>query len=344
MIARKSSVTIYEVAKASGKSFPTVSRALNNNPRISLKTRLLVKEVADKLGYHPSFAGRCLSRGHTMMLRCVMADLYNPFNAACVSELQRAAKQRGYGILVSVYNYDLEMQRSQYEQVLGRDCDGVIGQVTDFAELPDTFRSMQEAGIPAVIIGDTPNADQVAVGIVETAKFLPQVEYLASLGHREIVYLVAGHSEHVTDYVTELFRQRMKEAGLPFDPARNLCIDKTPRASMPEAGYLCGLRLRREFPKATAVVVVNDAVACGVLRALEEDGFPVPEQLSVIGQDNIWSGKYSKPSLTTFDLDIPAMANAAVDLLLDPEILHSTKRVKVPGRFIARESVRRLLP
>jgi len=332
-------VTIVDIAREVGKSYQTVSLALNGSKKIKPSTRESVLTAAKRMGYHPSFAGKSLSRGRTMVLRAIIADLSYPFNAQWVLALQTCCRNRGYDLAISNYNYDAELEYRQYERVLTRDCDGVIGEITDFNPLLGIFKRMEEFGIPAVIFGETPGSEQVNVDILEPAiRLLPQIEYLAALGHREIVYAAGGHTPHLTEYVCNLFKSRMAALGLPFSPERNICALPGRTQSLAAAGYACGQSICNDYPHATAIAAENDAVAFGVIRAFKERGRRVPEDISVIGQDNIWLGEYAETSLTTYDLDLPLLAQTAVDLLLDPSRPRQSVTRMVSGRLIVRES------
>ncbi len=332
-------VTIIDIAREVGKSYPTVSRALNNHPRISQETRKLVQDAAKKLGYHPSYAGRSLSRRKTMVIRCIIADLSNPFNAEFALAVRSCCSKRGYDLIITDYGYDPKVESHQYECVLGGDCDGVIGQVTEFSHLDRIFRQINANKLPAVILGGAPGIEKFTVGTVASDVGMRQVDYLYERGHREIVLAVGGHTEDVTRYICNMFRDKCAELGLSFDFSRNVCAEVGRVDSLPDSGYRCGKRIASEHPQATAVVAVNDIVALGIMRALREAKLRIPEDISLIGQDNIWPGRFSDPALTTYDLNTSELAEAAVNLVLDKELKQHSKKVFIPGTLVVRESV-----
>jgi len=331
-------VTIHDIAKATGKSYPTVSRALNNHPKISEKTKLLIKETAARLGYRPSFAGIALQRGKTMTFNVVVPTLQNPFYAKLVSEVQRRCRQNGYDVNINEYDYNPTMEYRYFDRVLNRTCDGVIAMPSSFHHTAELFNRMWEFDIPCVSIGVPAGAEKVKIDMVDIDMKSPsRVEYLASLGHKNILYAIGGHAEFQTDICCRSFQREMEHVGLPFDPAKNLCVIHGYVSDLAGCGYNCGKQIFQQFPDVTAIVAVNDTFACGIIRAAMEEKVRIPLDVSIIGQDNIWPGLYTPVTLTTYDLNLEDAMNQCFKLLFQSRN-RAPIAVKVKAQLIIRES------
>jgi len=331
-------VTIHDIAKLTGKSYPTVSRALNNHPKISVKTRDQIKAAAKLLGYRPSFAGTSLQCGKTKTINVIIPNLRNPFYAKMIDEAQRHCRLYGYAININVYNFDPKMEYQYFDRVLNRTCDGVICQPTSFRHTGELFNQMWEFNIPCVSIGVPQGAENVNVDMVDIDFSPSRVAYLASLGHRNIVYAISGHDKFQIDICSQGFQKEMAAAGLPFSPEKNLCAIYGYSHDLADCGYCCGQKLFKEYPQATAVVAVNDAVACGIIRAAVEAGIDIPGDVSIIGQDNIWPGLYTPVQLSTYDLNLEDAVKKCFELMFDSPRPRSPIVTKVKGSLVIRAS------
>ena len=125
-------ITILDIAKASGKSYPTVSRALNNHPKISTKTTAEIKKIALEMGYRPSFAGTMLKSGKTNIISVIVPTLANPFYAKLVRSIEERAFLESYNTVIYDFDLNPELERKYLDRMLTRCCDGIITSLSSF--------------------------------------------------------------------------------------------------------------------------------------------------------------------------------------------------------------------
>lgn len=146
-------VTIMDIAKASGKSYPTVSRAMNDHPKISEKTKREIRAVAAKLGYRPSFAGTALKKGRTSTFSIIVPDLADPYYAKFISFFNHAAQEKEFDVVVYDYERRPDLERKYLERMMSGCCDGAAAFITSFLHTHDLVEELWNARIPLAAIG-----------------------------------------------------------------------------------------------------------------------------------------------------------------------------------------------
>lgn len=344
IIAMKS-VTIKDIAKIAGVSYATVSRALSNSPGISEDTRARVLEICREQGYRPNILARSLISNKTNVLGLIVPDISNTFYAEVAFNLETYARQLGYNVMLCNSLSKPEQTASLFEFLVGHQVDGMILVSPRDDEREQVAKQLSL--VPTVIIGDSEIADNNTICEASSIRLdnfaggQLGTEYLLGLGHKDIVYIgfrtgSMTHTRRVSGY-----KAAMKAAGY-----KRHVLNNEDHFSSTDAGYRLGLELFRGGTPCTAVFAANDAIALGVMRAADECGVRIPDDVSLLGFDNISYAGLPKIMLTTIDQRKPRLAAGAIDLLIDaidhPDREEDVRRIIRPA-LIERNTCKRLV-
>lgn len=335
-------VTIKDVAKEAGVSPSTVSRVISGNPRISEETKRRVRKVMEELGYHPNMNARSLVVKSTETIGLIMPrsaenTFINPFFPEVLRGIGAAAQERGYSLLISTGRNDEEKIETVVKMVQGKQVDGVI---LLNSRMKDPILSyLKKQRFPFVMIGRPLEKNITYVDNDNIASAKEATHYLIEMGHRAIAF-VGGNPDHtVTRDRLEGYKEALKEAGLPFSPSQVLHAD-----FLEEGAYEAVRALLSIGQRPTAFMVTDDLMALGVISALKEMGFSVPEDVSIVSFNNVFLSRLSSPPLTTVDIGIFQLGFQAVQKLFErihyPEI--ASGHTIISTKLIIRQSVRRL--
>jgi DNA-binding LacI/PurR family transcriptional regulator len=304
-------VTIKDVAKAAGVSPMTVSNVINDHPNVRRPTREKVLEAMARLGYRVNVAARNLSKGRTGTIGLAVPEVKSPYYGLLAASIIAAAER--HNLRVSIEQTGASRQNELEAVSLSRNrlYDGLILTAAGMGQA-DVERLKVDH--PVVILGDRViggPVDHVAMPNFEASR--AATRHLIERGCRRIAFL-CGAVEEVDTSSLRLtgYRQALEDAGLPSDPALIQQVDIT--------GMREGAQHAREMGESglefDAVFCVNDSLALGVLRGLADAGIRVPDEVKVIGFDNIEESEFLVPSLSTVDPDHDGMAERAVELLI----------------------------
>lgn len=306
--------TMRDIAAAAGVSLSTVSLVVNAKPGVAPDRRERVLKAIKELGYvsdgHPSTAIETKVFG-LLMESLSEASRSEGFYTRIVSGIEDTAYQLGYQVLLHVYRPDIDPINSLRE-LMGRDIDGLViandGDVT-----PELIRKIAAAGVPMVLVENyqtirihSVTADNFSAGHIMT-------EYLIRLGHRRIGAL-CGPAKYSS--LRDRLRGHvvaMSENGLPVDPA----LQPLPVSGNPRKGYVQMQQLLALPEPPTAVFAVSDRAAIGAMDAIKDAGLRIPDDISVVGIDDIRDSAYSTPPLTTFSVPKYDLGRTAVYVLHD---------------------------
>lgn len=296
-----------DVARAAGVSAQTVSRALSGHPNVQEKTRKKVMTAVEQLGYRRNNAARALSSGHSRTIGVVNVQTTFYSRSAMSLGIETAAAEAGYTInAVSIASLETRDIEGALSRLADQGVEGIILAVP----LVHVSAAIEELThrIPTITIDGSRTTSTEVVAIDQSMAARLATEHLLDLGH-ETVWHLAGPGEWL-DAVSreEGWRATLTDAGRVAPPV--LYGDWSP-----ESGYQNGLIIGR-IPDATAIFVASDEMAFGVIRALHELGRRVPEDISVVGVDNIALAEYCSPSLTTVSQPFEEMGRRAVFHLL----------------------------
>lgn len=294
--------TIRDVARACGVHISTVSRTFSAPHLVNPETRNRVLACAERLGYRPNRAARALITGRTHNIGLIVADIANPFFPPLIKAAESQARQRDYHVFVADTNEDPAVEE-ELVHALAKQVDGVLlcsprmsnGLIEQLGrEVPLVVINRRVAGLPAVVM-DVGRGARLAV------------EHLTGLGHRDLVLLAGPRGSWTSREI-----RRSATAAARAAEARLTVLGPNPPTE--EGGRAAAERVRRTG--ATAVLAFNDLMAVGLLEGLDALGLRVPEDISVVGIDDIALSRFTRPRLTTVATPTAAAGRAAVDMLL----------------------------
>ena len=320
--------TMRDVAKLAGVSQPTVSRVLNQNDTsipISDETRERVQAAITKLGYRPNFVARSLRTQRTQTIALLIADLSNGFYHPMERAIQDIARQRGYEVFISNSDHLYANEKHFCEMVSRGGFDGVI-MVPIHVTADELDKFFTQRNIPVVVLGehfDHPNIDVVYVddekAIYEATRWL-----VAECGHKDIGFI--GVPDILPPGPRRLrgFQRAMRDSGLNIDSRFMQEGDFTL-----EGGAQAARSLLKNGALPSALIALNDLMAIGAILAFQDAGCVVPDDIAVVGFDDIPEAKIIRPTLTTIAQDPhdigQKLANALFERFENPGI--AEKRV-----------------
>lgn len=331
--------TIYDIAKKTGFSITTVSRALNNYPDVSAKTKKLILEAVEEMDYYPNSIARSLTTKKSWTLGVIFIEdlgvgIKHPFFSAVIQSFKQRVESFGYDIIFLSQNIGLE-KKSYLDHALHRGVDGIIVVCSNY-DNPEV-QNLMESNIPSVVIDLHSNKSSVVYSDSFSGSELA-VNHLYTLGHRKIAH-ISGHAN--TFAGTERLRGFLEAV-----EKHQLNI---PSPYIVEGGFFSyedgyhAMKVLLELKdRPTAVFVAGDMMALGAISAIKEVGLNVPEDFSIIGFDDIELAKYTTPKLTTVRQDTDLIGENAAKVLLN-QINDNNKvysAVTVPVELINRESTR----
>ncbi|MEU0593476.1 LacI family DNA-binding transcriptional regulator [Streptomyces ardesiacus] len=301
---------IKDVARHAGVSEKTVSNVINDYAHVSDRTRQVVREAIEHLGYRVNLAGRHLRKGRTGIIALVVPELDVPYFAELARHVIREAEERSLTVLIHQSGADRAHELAALAGFGSAFVDGII--LSPLALTADDLRD--RAGFPpTVLLGELleEGADHVAIDNEGAAR--EATRHLIGLGRRTIL-AVGGRDDAgmgTAQARTRGYRAALAEAGIAYDPAALLPVDSF---RMPDGARAVARALSRGA-RPDALLCLNDQLALGALRALHEHGVRVPEDVAVIGFDDVEGGRFSVPTLSTVAPDKAAVARVAVQLL-----------------------------
>jgi len=324
------------VAKRAGVSIATVSRAVNRIPTVNAELAEKVWQAIEEVGYLPNTQARALVSGRSRMLGLIVSEITNPFFPELVQEFENLAVAQGYEVLIGSTNYEAERTESLIRRMLQRNVDGVA--VMTFGIEEDLVQKLVEREFPLVFVDAAPALPNIRVLKVDYAEGIRQaVQHLAALGHRHIAFVSGPLRLRSALARRDAFLKSMAELGLTV-PAEHLIEgNHTMEGGLAAAEHLTGLS---EMP--TAVMCSNDMTAIGVLHALYRTTHKVPEEISVVGFDDIHLAQFMLPPLTTVQMSCMDLAAAAVEALragIEQDHPKANKTEwQIPTKLVVRQS------
>jgi DNA-binding LacI/PurR family transcriptional regulator len=306
--------TIRDVAALAGVSNSAVSKALHGNGRISSATARRIREASETLGWTPNLAASGLRSSRTRAVALVIsrpADLLgsDPHFTALISGIEEELAPREYGLLLQLIGgTDLDETQVYRRLAHGRAVDGVL--LTDGRVDDPRFALVAELGLPYVLIGQPARAGIEHVSVPDPGAGLhAAVELLVGLGHRRIAYITGPVDRAHTVLRRAVVEEALGRHGLR--PAHVVATDFSPEQAVAATDELLSARARP-----TAVLYANDSMALCGMGAIQARGLRVPDDVSVIGYDDLPMSRWLHPGLTTIDQHVAAVGQAAARTLL----------------------------
>jgi LacI family transcriptional regulator/LacI family repressor for deo operon, udp, cdd, tsx, nupC, and nupG len=343
MVAKRP--TINDVARDAGVSKATVSAVLNNRSSVSETTRERVLSVMEQLNYRPSERARRTRTRRNGSIGILIREIDNPFYSEVVAGARAFASQHDYTVLVASSEGDYEEERRALDLLQEMDVDGlilypVLNKETDLSPLFE----LKRRNFPFILLESIWGLNASLIGVDNAAASGRAVEYLVSLGHTRIVHFAGPtYSMHGKERIDGLYRA-FSGSHIAFSPEAIV-----PTGAHLEDGYRVGLQYfaeRSEEERPTAVTCFNDMVALGLCRALAELGLRVPDDVSVIGYDNLPVLDYLSVPLTSVHVPKFEIGEQAAKILIRHIEAHKVlqpQRVQFEAELVVRGSTRSLL-
>ena len=306
--------TIKDVAKLAGVDASTVSLALNANPRISAATRLRVEEAARQLTYQKTDRARGLRARKSATIGVVISGWSSAFWGEIMTGIENTVRRQGYHMMVTFSGGDVWAEHAHIEALLGRQVDGMIIAPVPQPPQARAYQLLQARQVPFVFVDryvpEVP-ADLICTDNVEAGRRV--AEHLWTLGHRRAVYChnaseLATSTEERFEGILQVFAaEQVTRVGLHSEDRAHLWDQ-----------FYAGMQATVPFPaEVTAAITSNDVIGVAALRALQERGLRIPDDISVTGFDDLDIARMMNPPLTTVAQAKEEIGAAATQLLLD---------------------------
>lgn len=326
--------TIQDVAKIAGVSVATVSRVLNSSSLVTEETRSRVLEAIKKLNYQPNLLGRNLRRMETKIVLVLLPNISNPFYSKIVKGMESVGHKNGYNVMVCNTDSDREREKVYLELLKNKLVDGVVFMASQLEknELTQIIRDF-----PVVECCEYKEGVDVShVSVDNGAASYCAVKHLINLGHRRIGMISCDNNYISTLERESGYKNALQDSGISFN--KDLI-------KYGNYGFKSGIRAVREFltmkgERPTAVFAISDIMAIGAIKEIKAKGFKIPEDIAVVGFDNIDFAYMCEPTLTTISQPQYDLGRTAMDMLIN-RIKHGlvkSEHIFLEHELVIRES------
>jgi LacI family transcriptional regulator len=312
---------IREIARRAKVSTATVSRAINRVPTVDPQLVKRVWKVIDELGYYPNTQARALVSGRSRIFGLIVSEITNPFFPEIVQVFEDLAVQHNYEILLTSTVHDPKRMELAVRRMIERRVDGVA--VMTFGMEEGLLENLRFRKVPLVFVDVGPPLPRISNIRIDYRHGIRQaVQHLAALRHSRIAF-VTGPLQLKSALARRVaFEESMQEIGLEVSPELLVIGDHTMEGGMNAFRKLAGLRLRP-----TAIICSNDVSAIGVMRETFDFGLRIPQDLSLVGFDDIRLAQFMIPPLTTVQMSQTELATLAFNALMN-EVKRETPAAK----------------
>ena len=301
-------ITINELARRSGVSPSTVSRALNDDPVISEETKRKVRQVAEELNYTPvRNRKKSSTRKRSKIIALMITDISNPFFPEIVHGVEDLAFDFGYSVSLWNTREDIEREKQYVETIKESEVDGIILGSSRIKE--EQIKAIAKSDVPCVIINRIIEGLPSVFADYENGAY-QATKYLVNLGHERIALINGPVSAQPSWWREKGFLRALKES--EKEAEENLLSFNSPTV---EGGYVATLKLLSISNLPTAIFAYNDLVALGAMKAIREKNLLIAKDISLVGYDDIFLSAYLDPPLTTVSQPKYMMGKLAADLL-----------------------------
>lgn len=330
--------TIYEVSKLAGVSLATVSRVMNGNANVSEKTKEKVQAAMKELGYRPNLTAQSLASNRSNSVGILVSELHGPFFGQMMAGIESTLRAAGKHVIITTGHSEEDKEKDGIEFLVSRNCDAIIAHVEGVTD--EYLVEMNQGKCPVYLMSryvDTLKDNCISLdnelgGYLATKTVIEQ-------GHKDIAYIAGPQFKPDAANRLDGHKRALQEHGLPFNE------DLFYIGDFKETG---GQDALKEFMDKnysfTTVVCANDEMASGAMKYAREHGLNLPNDLSVIGFDNINFANYLYPTLTTIENPVAQMGAMAANLVL--KHVYKQKKLNVNQLFepkvILRNSVAKL--
>jgi len=345
LLARETrKLTIQMIADMAGVSKATVSRVINNKPSVAEETRKRVLEIIERYNYVPNIFAQALNLNRSQAIGLITTEITNIVTAEIASVIERTAKEKGYTLMLCLTRGNVKEEISHVKSLCERKVDGMIiihAGSTDRREETEHLFQLKEYGVPFVLVCDPILGLETDYVLIDHERgAYDAVKHLLDLGHRRIGYISGpkglytemarfrGYKRALRDHGVKVDKRLMREGGYGL-----------------EEGYKAAIDLLSMKNRPSAIFAFNDMEAIGVLRAARELGIRVPNELAVVGTDDVQIAPLLEVPLTTVCFPKKRIGQVAVELLLEqieakgsPRLDRGFRKVHIGHYLVIRES------
>lgn len=329
-------ITIYDVAREASVSMATVSRVVNGNPNVKPATRKKVNDVIERLGYRPNAVARGLASKKTTTVGLIIPDISNIFFAELARGIEDIATMYKYNIILSNSDDNKEKELHLLNTMLGKQVDGVIfmgGNITE-----EHISEFKKSPVPIVLAGSLENSGQLSsVNIdYEVAAYDSAIHFIEK-GHKNIALVLGNFEEAISMKKLAGYKRALEDNQIAF---REECVIEGDFSY--DSGIEAAEKLCESSERPTAILVGADEMAVGVVHAIQDKGFNVPNDIEVISFDNTKLTLMVRPQISTVVqplYDIGAVAMRLLTKLMNKEEV-SERMVVLPHRIEERDSTK----
>jgi DNA-binding LacI/PurR family transcriptional regulator len=308
---KKEAQSIKDIARAANVSHSTVSRALRNSPLVSAETADRIRRIAAESNFRVSAIGRSLATGRTYLIGVVVSSIADPFVAEVVSGIEEMVNARGYSVILASSKGDPDQEIKVVQTFEERRVDGLLLTSSRVGAMYSAL--LADTNIPIVVVNNPQVGDSTYSVLVDhAAASRSAVRFLVQLGHRRVAYVGDRFGFQSNSARHDGYRQCLEEFGMGYRPEYVVT-----GASGPEGGMLAMDQLVALPERPTAVFCYNDMTAVGVLASARRHQLRVPEDLSVVGFDDLLIASYTHPPLTTVRQPTRLIGRVAAEMLLN---------------------------
>lgn len=334
-------VTIKDIAKALGISASTVSRALKDHPDISEHTKNLVQDYAEKVRYRPNALALNLRRSKTNTIGIIIPEMVHHFFSSVISGVDKVAYATGYNVMICQSNEEYHREVIDAQALLDNRVDGILMSLSKTTYQFDHIRNLMNHGIPVVFFDRAPeglNIDKVLIDDFVGAKIA--TNHLINIGCKKIVHLSGPQNLLIGQKRREGYLKALEENGIRHNPKYIIHAD-TMDDVFAKASELLALA-----DEVDAIFAVNDSSAIAAMQILLNNGYKIPDDISVVGFGDGPNAKVAYPPLTTIVQKGTEMGQEAVtqliNLIENEELVHEPKNIVLNPVLVIRESTRKI--
>jgi LacI family transcriptional regulator len=305
-----SRIRLKDIAVATGFSVNTVSLALRSSKRIPQETTELILKAAERLEYRPNHVARSLVNRATHTIGLVLTDIMNPTLTLAARTIERRLDECGYSMMFAASDNIIASEIKALEVLRSHQVDGMLIYPTSRRHL-EHIRPLRRAGYPVVLLGPDRDAGLDVVAVDDRRGAFKAVDHLLGLGHERIGFLDAAGPLGNTDK-HEGYEQALRRHKVPLEP--KLVVD--PGGHGAPSGYAGMAALMKKRIRPTAVFTATDNLAIGVLAWCRDHGLRVPDDVSIVGYDNIEASEFAEIPLTTINYAADKVSEIAIERLL----------------------------
>lgn len=302
--------TIYEVSELAGVSLATVSRVINNSGKVTAATRQKVEAAMKELGYRPNSIAQSLASSRSNSVGVLVPELHGPFFGTMLSNIEAELRAAGKHVIITAGHSDEEKEKDSIEFLASRQCDALILHV--YAVSNQYLLGLAEGPLPIVLIGrDIPEMGGRCICLDNEYGGYLAAKAVIELGHRDLAYLAGPLWKSDAKERLSGFQRALGEYGLRFE--RKLLVEGNYQEPSGRQGMERLLQAGLPF---SALACGNDEMAAGAIAVARERGMTIPDELSVVGFDNVFFTRYMHPALSTVNYPNDVMGQMAARCVL----------------------------